>query len=688
MESRAPLCGLRRGHLRRWLPGPPSRPRAESGVGAANGNLVEPPAVRAPHFRGSSLPRWRSRLLVAAMCLAGAAVGSLAIEPLFQRASPSIQDLDLSWQLSLGAALAQHLQFGPRYLFSYGPLGFLHVPMDYPTALLTRLAAAITVLFHIAYPIGMLLFANLVRRSTHLGRLGGGALLFATVLVALWTGPAADLGTLAELLSLVALAACLLRPNSEAVPLLACGSGVLLAFGALFKVDQLAVGVAQLAILTVIVCLLPGRRLRVPVLSWLGLLLGYLAFWLATGQHLSNLPTFWVGSWQISSGYSAAMSIASHWKPVAGIAGLALAGIGLPLAIRSWRPGSLTVQEAVIAMSVPWLFVSWKDGLVSIGGLDNGRAEALLGALLGVAWLVALLSPSLRLRWAVGPVATVCLCSVVLVAIFGPLEGSPWILSELAPVAAGPSAPQTPPDYIPPRLIATLRGHTVNVLPWDISLILDNHLRWDPVPEPQTYLAYTQYLDRIDTVQLASSDGASRLVVSLIDIYGRYLFWDPPAVWDTVISRYRCLATTGISAVLARRAPRIGTPRFLSQTTASFGEWVDVPTTALTYEFADVHISSSLEGEALTLALRQTPLLAKVRLSNGTVEGPLRLIAGTAGDGLYLSHFITTPQQFCGVLSGRASVASRIVAIQFTTPHPGEWSPPIRISFRGADAAR
>ncbi len=620
--------------------------------------------------------------------VAGTALGALTIQPLFQQAPATISDLDLSWQLSLGQALAQHLQFGPEYIFTYGPLGFLHVAMAYPSATLSYLAASVDVAFYIAYTISMLLFGDLVRRALSAPFAVGAAILVGTVLVAFLTAEAADAGTIAELLSLVAVSTWLLRVGRPRNDVVALAAGCLLAFGALYKVDLLLVAISELTILSAAVWWLPARPVRLAVVMWAAFLVAYPLLWVVTGQSLLNLPSFWIGSWEVVSGYSAAMSLATHWLPLAGYSVLAVGGILVPTVTRNWRRQSLTIQQAVILVSLPWLFVSWKDGLVRIGGLDNGRALDLLGAILGVAWLAVLLSPRLRLRWAVGPLVAGCICTAVVVSVFGPVVYRPWVLDLLWAPPQGHGAQASPSGSIPARLIAGLRGHTVNVLPWAVSVAVDNHLDWDPLPEPQTYEAYTHYLDRLDASQLESNKGASRLVVSLLDIDSRYLLWDPPAVWDTVISRYRCQATRGISAILARQPDRIGSPQALSTSTVVMGQWFAVPKTKLPYEFADLSIRSSLEGSVLGLSLRQTALFATVRLSDGKVIGPKRLIAATAGDGLYLSHFIKTPKQLCGVLAGSGGQVPGVVAIRLTTAHPTQWASSVTAKFLGAPALR
>ncbi len=635
-----------------------------------------------------SLPARRRELLrVGGLCVIGALIGIPSIRPLFERASPSILDLDPSWHMGIAAAIAQNLQWGPQFVFTYGPLGFLHLSMIYPTTILTVIAALLPAVLYVCYPIVMLLFADFVRRAAHVSSRGETlAILMGTALVALWTDVATQAVEGPELLCLVGLAWCLLRPTSRAVPYLAAGTGVILAFEALFKVDQLDVAVAELLILTLGAWLVPGRPFRVVGFAWVGLTLGYLALWVACGQALSNLLSFWIGSWEMSSGYSAAMSLASDWQPVVAVGLLALAGVGLPVVFRSWRRWHLSIQEVVIGLSLPWLYVSWEDGLVRMGtGFSNERVLALLAAIMGVAWLVLLMSPNLRSRFAIGPAITCCLCAVVVLSVFNPTEYDSWILNDLAHIPTSTStASGSGPDYIPASVVAALRGHTVNALPRDISFVIDNHLTWDPLPEAQTFTAYTAYLDRLDAAQLASPQGASRLLISLGDIDDRYLLWDPPDVWNTVISRYRCLTVTGLSVVAARATPRIGPYRTLGSRSTSLGTWVPVPKTNLSYEFADVRIGTSLEGKVLGLVLRQTPIFAMLRLSNGAVVGPTRFTAATAGDGVYLSHYVATSRQLCDVLSGRSSHIAKIVSIKFITPQPGEWARSIVIRFVGA----
>jgi hypothetical protein len=605
------------------------------------------------------------------------------IGPLRLIASPSVGVLDPSWQLAMGAALADHLRFGPQYLFTYGPLGFMHESLQYPTALLSDLAIAAIVASAIAYVLAFLLLAEAVRRIRGRSGVPAALVFLGAILAAYWSGAIAGPGTRAVIISLVALAICWLTPRARSVPWLAAAAGALLAFAAMYKVDFQFVAVGELALFTGLALGAREGPRRAPIWAWAAAVGGYLAIWLLAGQRLTDLPSFWTGGWQISAGYSAAMSVAAHWKTLAAEALIAMVGIGLPLLVEPWRSRRLSAQAATVILSLPWLYANWKDGMVRQGGLagDNVRVLALFAGILAVAWLVVVVSPRLVSWRTVPPLLGAVVCVGVSVYGFGWVEGPRWILTVLRPQ---PATAVSTAGIVPSSITATLRGHTVTALPWDDAYVIESHLLWDTLPEPQTYSAYTPYLDHLDANQLASPRGAQRLVVTLEDIDARYLFWDPPAVWDTVISRYSCGPTFQNSVVLVRHRPVVGTPSPLGTASGRMGSWIPVPRTGAGYEFASVQIGSSLEGHVLNLALRQTAVMAMLRLSNGEVVGPVRVIAATAGDGLYLSHYLESTSALCRVLAGRAAGVPSITAIQLLSSHPSEWDRTVTVRFTAA----
>lgn len=188
------------------------------------------------------------RPVVYILAATGAAllVGALTIPPLLVPVPASIYDLDPSWGLSLGVAIATHLQFGVQYVFPYGPLGFAANSYRYPAAWVTVAAAAMTVAGHLLYLLGFALFGYVVGRQVRPRPYAGVAIILFSLFAGYWSGAGADFGREATMLSLIALALCLLVRDQRGAGWLALGAGFLLAVAALYEVEFLWAGVAEL----------------------------------------------------------------------------------------------------------------------------------------------------------------------------------------------------------------------------------------------------------------------------------------------------------------------------------------------------------------------------------------------------------------------------------------------------------
>jgi hypothetical protein len=132
------------------------------------------------------------------------------------------------------------------------------------------------------------------------------------------------------------------------------------------------------------------------------------------------------------------------------------------------------------------------------------------------------------------------------------------------------------------RTLGLLRGHTVDVEPWEASIAWAYDLDWRPLPVFQSYSAYTSDLDDENAESLLAEGGPARILrhVGMGDdrsIDGRYGPFDEPITLRTELCRYRVLRTTERYQVLARGHDLCGRERPLGQTTTGLGQDVQVP---------------------------------------------------------------------------------------------------------------
>ena len=263
-----------------------------------------------------------------------AAVAALSLTLLtWQTASLVAQaGVDPSWRVALHLAHLQGIHFGPDFVWTYGPLGYLAFPLAVSGG---TLAAALVSVLVAQTGLGYLL----VRRS---GMVFGGALsvVAAYAVLRLPTLPA-DFPTLIVLgLALWSLA----EPTGAVSRVFPYGAGALAAVAVLTKTNM---GLAAFAVV-VVACAAGGwRRVLEAVATSI---LVFVLLWLAFGNSLWDIPEWWRLSLSLVSGYSAAMQIEQH--------GLhndyAFAAIVLvPLAVATWSAVlRLRPREAVATVLI------------------------------------------------------------------------------------------------------------------------------------------------------------------------------------------------------------------------------------------------------------------------------------------------------------------------------------------------
>ena len=100
--------------------------------------------------------------------------------------------------------------------------------------------------------------------------------------------------------------------------------------------------------------------------------------------------------------------------------------------------------------------------------------------------------------------------------------------------------------YIDPPTLDLLRGHTVDVAPYQAAVAWAYNLDWRPLPVFQSYAAYTTGLDQENANALTSARAPQRILRNLDSgIDDRVLTFDEGLSTRTILCRYQELRTTG-----------------------------------------------------------------------------------------------------------------------------------------------
>lgn len=552
-------------------------------------------------------------------------------------APPSV-GLDGSWIAGISMATHQGLHYGTDFVFSYGPLGFVALPLGYyPTF------GLLSLIYLAALYIGlcvMLVWALRRHLPAWLCLLLGFALLGLVPLI--------------EQALVVATLVALALLEKERPPWV-LNLYVLLApsYAAVEALAKLSTGpVIAVVLILGLIGAGPSRR---QVAAFFALLVGQLAiFWFATGQAIGNIGPFIHNTIEVAGGYSTAMMRlvdVPSWKVT--LATVVAAGLSLALVVIVARLPfrDRRTRWCAILLVAASAFALYKEGVVRT---DAGHLSLYFSSAC-ILWIGL---PWQRGRWLVLGAAAIALIGIPMrptgtqtnYGVIGNVELAAEQVSNLVDsgrrdrlIERGREAEHS--IYaLEPNVLAALRGHSVSVEPWETAVVWAYGLDWQPVPIFQNYSAYTSHLDRLNAEAVESADGPERILrenppavyneFPTPDLDGRFFGWDPPEQMRATLCHFRPLVASSRWEVLGRTADRCGPSRLIEEVDGSYGEPITVPT-AGSGEVVYVRIHGAGVGgiEKLTNFL----LHSRVRhiFVNGTTR--YRLVPETAEDGLLVA---------------------------------------------------
>ena len=288
--------------------------------------------------------------------------------------------LDPSWNTALQMATHRGLDWGTQIVFTYGPLGFLTVPETMYGGL-TALTAAYTVAVLVGFAAAVLWACRSFRVP-----------LPVAVAVAFVASSLAVVEVIVPLAFICCALALAEPPPPRARELVVYGGGVLAAVEALVKLNS---GIAVVLFIVVAVIALPERR-RSNLLRFAGTFaVSFVVLWFATGQGVGNFVDYLRGSFELVSGYSAAMVNGDpNWVLPAALELIAAIAVCCVAATGGMSRGR---RIGLLLMTATLCFSAWKEGFVRF---EVGGGHLLIFFLWMLApWIAIVLAPRWRGRW-------------------------------------------------------------------------------------------------------------------------------------------------------------------------------------------------------------------------------------------------------------------------------------------------
>ncbi len=159
------------------------------------------------------------------------------------------------------------------------------------------------------------------------------------------------------------------------------------------------------------------------------------------------------------------------------------------------------------------------------------------------------------------------------------------------------------------RVIRALGRQSVDIIPWDIALCWAYGMNWHPRPVFQSYIAYTQKLDSVNSLHFSKKDPPTFLLYSYKSIDGQYPLFDEPETFRSILLHYEQFDQSGEFLVLRRK--EVNSLHSIEEVDSFEGkleEFIPVPKYDRGFLFGSVHLSYSLGGEIKKIFWRPSSL--------------------------------------------------------------------------------
>jgi hypothetical protein len=532
--------------------------------------------------------------------VAGGAIGLLTWP--YPTIAPTTH-LDSSWAIALHLAVDRGLDFGRDIVFTYGPLGFLSQPvLVTPRTGLVAFAFAVVAQFALC--------AALLRRAL---------LSFpAPVAVLLTYGAAAMLAAtsfsnLGDYLTFLMFILAVSALEQAAPP-----AGWVAPLGAAVAALQLLVkangGVVCLVLLLLVAWRFWPGGWRAEIVSAATFCAFLVLFWIVSGSSLDALPGWLHQTTHVVLSYTDAMAIEAEKERLYVAAATLMVSAAALIVAHARRLGGARGLAFAASASV-YGYAYLKEGFI--------RFDQIHATLFFAGLAVGLLTISWegRVRWVAATLVVASVGAVVTTVgsgdfIYRPDQRLANARHEARVLGDGPArdrliavskAAAREDLALDPATIRLLRGHTVDVEPYETSAIWAYNLPWRPQPLIQSYMATDHALDVFNAEALATR-GPERILRHHDRAYlnGKHQLFVAPESQLVVVCHYRQLQARGRWEVLGRASNRCGRAAALGSLEARTGQPVSVPSPPNANDLivARIHAEPTLEQRLASILLK------------------------------------------------------------------------------------
>lgn len=209
-------------------------------------------------------------------------------------------------------------------------------------------------------------------------------------------------------------------------------------------------------------------------------------------------------------------------------------------------------------------------------------------------------------------------------------------------------------NRLPDAVRNQIGNATVDIYPWDYTIIAANQLNWTPRPVIQSYAAYTSWLDRQNAIHFGTGDAPNYFIFGLntvtsdlnggklVSIDNRYLLNDEPLTLIELIRNYSRIYYDEKFLVYQKRIQPIEVNSLSTKTQSSkWNEWITVPDFNNQLARIKLHVKRSFSGNVKSFFYKDELYYMYFKTTDGSIL-KYRIVPRNAEDGIWISPFYTS----------------------------------------------
>jgi hypothetical protein len=199
---------------------------------------------------------------------------------------------------------------------------------------------------------------------------------------------------------------------------------------------------------------------------------------------------------------------------------------------------------------------------------------------------------------------------------------------------------------------------TVDIYPWDYSVIAANNLNWQARPVIQSYASYSKWLDKQNS-NFLNSDKAPKYIIwdmqkETPNIYGgnlesldyRYLLNDEPLFLLELFRNYQLWQKDGRFFIYTKRSNK---PNIIKETLnaheIAWNQWLETPDYNGKILQAHVNFTKNISGKLKSFFFKDEMVYLEIKLENGLIHKH-RIVPKNAEYGLWINPYLNNLSRY------------------------------------------